>query len=57
MADPAAEREAANAGCRDNACWNRKTECVRRMVYISPQRSTSYQHSALLRVYADIFYR
>jgi hypothetical protein len=41
LADPSAEREAANAGRRDNACWNRKTECVRRMVYISPQRSTS----------------
>jgi hypothetical protein len=36
MADAAAKRKSADAGRRNDPCWNRKTECMRGMVNIAP---------------------
>src|SRR5262249_53119514 len=57
IADPATKRETAHASRRNDACWNRKPKCMRRMVNIPPQCSAAGKNRALLGVYADIFYR
>src|SRR3974377_1974030 len=57
MTDPAAKRETAHTGRRYDARWNRKPECVRRMVNISPQGSAACKDSAFFGIDADKFYR
>ena len=56
MADPPAERKPANARRRDDPRWNRKTECMRRMVNITPYRAASGKYRAFLRIHVNIIH-
>lgn len=57
MTEAAAEREAANAGRRDNARGDGQAERVRRVVHVAPQRAAARPHRPPLRVHADVPHR